>query len=127
MVHGDDSVDTECVKLGADVIRAFDLLQQTSFDFFTESFGDLGRAVCYLDDEGHVPPTGCFGPNFDSPSWGLWYQKPREGAVPRFSTNAGLSFLKVRNKGIIYLVFREFEPPSFTQAAPTQLTIQSIC
>ena len=124
--HGNGSADTECVRFNGDAIRAINALSKTSFDLYTQSFGGgLGRAVCWLDGEGYAPGSSCFGPTFDSPSWGVWLRK-RGRAEPR-QQNEGVSTLNVPAGGVLHLVFDTYDPPDFVQTTPDAVTLKSIC
>ncbi len=127
--HGDNTAEVQCVKLGTEAIKAFDLLTRTTdWDFFVQYFSFVGdRAICWLDGEGTVPPDGCF----DDPggkSWSIWLMK--KGKKAPVAASAGLSSLKVPAGAVLTLQFEgytETSPGVFEQAPPATRSLKSIC
>ena len=133
--HGDDSVDTDCVRFNADRILAIDLLTRTKdrtadpvvdFDLYTTADPSLGRAVCWLDGEGHAPGTPCFDTT-GGPNWLVWIR--RKGQAEPKLASVGVSTLRVTPGAVLHLQFAAFGgPPDFEPPpAPDAVSVRSIC
>ena len=118
VVHGNGSVETECVKLTKAQISGFKLLKLSSFDFTAARF-DFGRAVCWLDGEGvnTSDPASCFPSS--GPNWSYFTQE--KGGTP-VSSEIGPDDRVVTRGDVDYWVFDEFPQPT-----PSTLTVREIC
>lgn len=118
VVHGDGSVETECVKLTKAKINGFKLLKNSSFEFQAARF-DFGRAVCWLDGEGvnTSDPGSCLPAS--GPTWSYFTQD--KGGSP-VSSEVGPDDRTVTRGAVDYWVFDTF--PADT---PSKLTLREIC
>jgi hypothetical protein len=118
VVHGDGSVETECVKLTRAQVSGFKLLKLSSFEFTAARF-DFGRAVCWLDGEGvnTSDPGSCLPSS--GPSWSYFTQE--KGGAP-VSSEIGPDDRVVTRGDVDYWVFDEFPQPT-----PSTLTVREIC
>ena len=122
--HGDETSVVDCVKIGADKIRAIDLLTRTGFSVYTTAHPEFGRSICWVDGEGYHPE--CFGPNLDDPGWGVWLQKKGQDE-PKAAT-VGVSSIMVPARSVLYLQFAPFESsPPFEQEPPAEVKLRTIC
>ncbi len=115
--NGGGPTNTECVPIPSTGTKAVLALTRSHFAFYTTSDPQFGRALCWLDGDGQVPP-GCFGLLTD-PFWGVSLQKPhhdpKEAAV-------GISSLHVAPKDVLYLQYATFPQPT-----PTKVSFRSVC
>ena len=118
VVHGDGTVETECVRLTKAQISGFKLLKLSSFEFTAARF-DFGRAVCWLDGEGvnTSDPGQCFPSS--GPNWAYFTQE--KGGAPA-SSDIGPDERRVTRGDVDYWVFGQFPQPT-----PATLTQREIC
>jgi hypothetical protein len=119
VVHGNGSVETECVRLTKAQISGFKLLKNSSFEFKAARF-DFGRAVCWLDGEGvnTSDPGQCLPPS--GPTWAYFTQN--KGDSGPVSSEVGPDDRRVTRGSIDYWTFAEFPQPT-----PSALRLRDIC
>ncbi len=127
VVNHDQGPDTtECVRFQGDRIKAIDLLTRSTLAMYTEAHPSFKRSICWLDGEGFAPGSPCFDPDPGDPNWGIWLRK-RGQAEPR-QASVGVSFLNVRDRGVLHVQFAPFGgPPDFVQPTPAKVRFKSIC
>jgi hypothetical protein len=126
VTHGDGSVDTECVRIRGDSIKAITLLTRTPFDMYTQADPAFGRSICWLDGEGSHP--SCFGDPLGR-TWNLYLRK-RGQDEPKIAS-VGASSLNVPAGGVLHALFDswdEVEPDVFVPPPPPDaMSVKSIC
>jgi hypothetical protein len=124
--HGDGSVDTECVKIKGEKIKAITLLTRTSFDMYTQADPSFGRSICWLDGEGSHP--SCFG-DLQGRSWNLYVRKKGQDE-PKIAP-VGASSLVVRAGGVLHALFDSWDEPEpdvfVPPPPPDAVSLKTIC
>ena len=83
--HSDGSLVERCITFAAEAISGLQLIQLAQVENRTQSFGDMGQAVCQLDFEPAQVPSNCLG------SGGAYWQYYRENSSGWVLSGSGAS------------------------------------